>query len=78
MGSTEQKKLFSQLHVHMYASYALQRPQRCTRPVYLAQGDSGTGTETKRQVISAMQTIPQVKSDQWEYHSELQSEQQLE
>lgn len=51
-------------HTHVYASYTLQRPQWCTRPVYLAQGDSGTDTETKRQVISVMQTVPRVKSDQ--------------
>lgn len=37
-----------------------------TPSVYLAQGDSGTDTETNRQVISALQTIPRVKSDhQW-------------
>lgn len=39
------------------------RPQRCTRPVYLAQGDSGTLTETKRQAVSDMETVPWVKSD---------------
>lgn len=48
----------------MYASHTLQRPQQRTRPVYLAQGDSGTDTETERQVISARQSVPRVKRDQ--------------
>lgn len=46
--------------------YSLQCPQQCTRPVYLAQSVSGSCTKTKRQVASAMRTVPRVKSDQHE------------
>lgn len=56
-------------HTQVCASYTLQRPQQCTHPLYLAQGDSGRGTETKRRVISAMQTVPQVKSDRHQWNT---------
>ena len=43
--------------------------------MYLAQGDFGTDTETKRQVISAMLTVPQVKSDQHQWSATVGSRQ---
>lgn len=65
----ECEKDLSSSHTHIYSSCTFQRPQRCTHPVYLAQGYSGTDTETKRQVISAVETVPRVKSDRHQWNT---------